>query len=161
MGIDLSDEYGFPRWRGTALVVRGRALVEMGHGDRGLAEIREGVEELRQDGLRLGNSLLFSLLAGACLRREKLDEGLAAADAGLAHCRDTGERLFEAELWRLRGALVERRARPEKRGRGAAIPEAKECFDQARAVARLQGAHMLGQRISRGAVRAAVRRASR
>jgi DNA-binding winged helix-turn-helix (wHTH) protein/tetratricopeptide (TPR) repeat protein len=160
-GIDLSDEYGFPRWRGTALVVRGRALVELGHGNRGLAKIREGVEELRRDGLRLGNSLLFSLLAEACLRREKLDEGLAAADAGLAHCHDTGERLFEAELWRLRGALVERRARPRTRTRGAAIPEAEECFDQARAVARLQGAHMLGQRVSRGAVRAAVRRASR
>jgi hypothetical protein len=142
-------------------VVRGRALVELGHGDRGLVEIREGVDVLRQHGLRLGNSLLLSLLAGACLRLEKLDEGLAAADAGLTHCHDTGERLFEAELLRLRGALIERRARPRKRARGSAIPEAEECFDQARAVARMQGAHMLGQRVSRGAVGAAVRRASR
>jgi DNA-binding winged helix-turn-helix (wHTH) protein len=149
MGIDLADEYGFPRWRGTALVVRGRALVELGQGDRGLVEIREGVEELRQSGLSLGNSLLLSLLAAACLRLEKLDEGLVAAAAGLTHCRDTGERLFETELWRLRGALIERRARPGKRARGAAVLEAEECFDQARAVARTQGAHMLGQRASR------------
>ncbi len=160
--VDLSDEYGFPRWRGTALVIRGRALVEEDDGARGLAEIREGLDALRQTGLRLGDSLLLSLLAGACLRLDFLDEGVAAADAGLAHCRDTAERLFEAEIWRLRGELILRRARTRGQARKAVIPEAEECFENARAVARAQGAHMLEQRVSRGDVGAlALRRASR
>ena len=107
---DLSDEYGFPLWSGTALVIRGRALVEQGEGERGLAEIREGLDVLRRAKIRLAASLWFSLLAEACLRLDRVDEGLAATDAGLVHCRDTAARLFEAELWRLRGELILRGA---------------------------------------------------
>jgi DNA-binding winged helix-turn-helix (wHTH) protein len=160
LGIDLSTEYGFPRWRGTALAARGRALVEQGHGNQGLTEIREGIDELGRAGMRLGNSLLYSLLAGACLRLKKLDEGLAATDAGLAHCRDTADRLFEAELWRLRGACVELSSPRGKEAPAGTIPEAEECFDRARALARAQGAHMLGRRVPPGNVGPAARRAS-
>lgn len=146
--VDLSEDYGFPRWRGTALVIRGRALVEQGDGHRGLAEIREGLDGLRGTGMRLGDSLLFSFFAGACLRLNHVDEGLAAADTGLTHCRDTTERLFEAELWRLRGELLLRRALSTTHARHAVIQDAAECFEKARAVARAQGAPMLEQRAS-------------
>jgi len=160
--LSLSDEYGFPRWRGTVLVIRGRAVVEEGDGARGLAEIREGLDVLRQTGLHLGDSLLLSLLAGACLRMNRLDEGLAAVDAGLTHCREAAERCFEAELWRLRGELMRQRAWPEGQARPAAVPEAEECLERARAVARAQGARMLERR-ARGAHlgTTAARRASR
>jgi DNA-binding winged helix-turn-helix (wHTH) protein len=152
----LADEHGFPRWEGTARVVHGRVRVERGD-DRGLAEIREGMDSLRRSGLRLGNSLLFSFVGSACLRLERLDEGLAAADAGLAHCRDTGERFFEAELWRLRAELIVRCAG----SRTATIPEAEECFDRARAVARAQGAHRLVPRDRRKGARSARARTHR
>jgi len=89
--VDLSEEYGFPRWQGTARVLHGRTLVEQGDGERGLAEIRGGLDELRPTGLRLGNSLLFSVFAGACLRVSHVDEGLATVDTGLTHCRETTE----------------------------------------------------------------------
>ena len=160
--VDLSDEYGFPRWHGSALVLRGRALLEEGDGDRGLAEMREGLDELERTRLRLGNSLLFSFLAAACLRLDRGDEGLGAADAGLTHCRDTGERLFEAELWRLRGELILRRARIKGQARPASGPEAEACYEKARTVARGQGAHMLERRASlRDVGVAALRRVSR
>jgi hypothetical protein len=137
--IELSDEHGFPRWLGTALVCRGRARVEQSDGEAGLAEIREGLALLQRARLRLGFSLLSSFLAGACLRLDRVDEGLAAADTGLQHCRETSERLFESELWRLRGTLLLRRA----------PAEAEECFEKARAVARAQGARMLEKRAGR------------
>jgi DNA-binding winged helix-turn-helix (wHTH) protein len=147
--VDLAEEYGFPRWLGTALVCRGRARVEQGEGDRGLAEIREGLDMLRRARLGIGLSLLFSFLAAACLRLDRVDEGLAATDSGLAYCRDSAGRLFEAELWRLRGELTLRRDRPRTRPRQAAIREAEECFEKARSVARAQGARMLERRASR------------
>src|SRR5262249_43510056 len=127
------------------LVSRGRALVELGEGERALEEIRRGLEILQQAGLRLGNSQLLSFLAAACLRLDRVDEGLAAVDCGLAHCRDTAERLFESELWRLRGELLLRRA-PRWR---AAIRDAEEYQEKARAVARAQGAAMLERRAER------------
>jgi hypothetical protein len=149
--VDLSEEYGFPLWHGTALVSRGRALVEGGEGERGLSEIREGVDVLRRAKRRFSAPLWLSLHAGACLRLDRLDEGLAVVESGLAHCRDTAARLFEAELWRLRGELILRRVR--SRMRDAAIPEAEECFNKARAVARAQGAHMLERRAARRGTR--------
>jgi hypothetical protein len=147
--VDLSEEYGFPRWLGTAHVCRGRALVEEGHGDRGLAEMREGFRRLRDVGMSLGDSLHFSFLAGACLRLRRVDEALAAAEAGLAHCRDTTERVFEAELWRLKGECVLRQVAEQTPNRPIVIQEAEACLARARAVARAQGALMLDRRASR------------
>jgi hypothetical protein len=149
-GAEVSEEYGFPLWQGTALVVRGWGLVEGGERARGLAQIEEGLALRRSKGLRLGNSLLLSLHAGACLRAARIEEGLAAADAGLTHCRETTERCFEAELWRLKGDLVVRRAPARGPTRQVMISEAKECFENARALARAQGAHMLERRVGPG-----------
>ena len=104
---------------------------------------------LRRAKIRLAASLWFSLLAEACLRLDRVDEGLAATDTGLTHCRDTAARLFEAELWRVRGELILRGARSRTRPRPGAIRESEECFEKARAVARAQGAHMLERRASR------------
>ena len=150
-GVELSDEYGFALWQGTALVVRGWVLVEEGQRSRGLAQIEEGLASRRAGSLRLGNSLLLSFHAGACLRAARFEEGLAAADAGLTHCRETTERCFEAELWRLKGELGLRRAPSRGPARQVMISEAKKCFENGRAVARAQGAHMLEQRVSAAA----------
>ena len=145
--IDIGDEFGFLRWRGRGLVIRGRVLVEAGEETRGLAEIRDGLALLRRAGLRLGAPLLFSFSAQACLRLGRLEEGLAATDEGLTHSRDTGARCFEAELWRLRGELLLPRGRLQARPRPGTISEADECFARARAVARAQGARMLERRV--------------
>ncbi|HTY76209.1 MAG TPA: AAA family ATPase [Candidatus Bathyarchaeia archaeon] len=159
--IEIADEYGFPRWRGGALVIRGGALVEQGEGARGLGEIREGLNVLRAVGIRLGDSVQLSILAGACLRMHRVDEGLAAVNEGLAYCRESGERLFESELWRLRGELRRRQGPRGRSTRAAALADAEACFDRARAVARAQGARMLEERAGRPEARVArVRRAA-
>jgi predicted ATPase len=159
---DLSDEYGFARWLGTAQMVRGRVLVEEGDDARGLEEMREGLAALRQAGLRLGESLLISFLAGACLRTDRPDEGLAAVDEGLAYCRETTGRFFEPELWRLRGELILQRAQATASTQPAETQAAEECFEQARAIARSQGAHMLKRRaVRREPAANAVRRKAR
>ena len=157
---DLSEEYGFARWWGTARMVRGRVLVEEGNDAQGLGEMREGLAALRHAGLRLGESLLISFLAGACLRLDRPDEGLVAVDEGLGYCQETGGRFFEAELWRLRGELILQRGRATGALRpGKSDPE--QCFEKARAVARAQGAHMLERRAARreASIRAVRRKA--
>jgi hypothetical protein len=158
-GLAISEEYGFPLWQGTALVSRGRAFVELGDGERGLAEIRQGLEVLKGANLRLGSSLWYSFYADACLRLDRVEEGLVAADTGLTHCRETRARLFEAELWRLRAELLLRPSGGATPSHQPAIREAGHCFEKARAVARAQGARMLERRAARAAPR--VRRTAR
>ena len=143
--LELSDEYELARWRATAQLLRGRAQCETG-GPQGLAEMRQGREALSDSDVRAASSLRLAIFVGGCLRLGQWDEGLAAADAALAHCRDVGEHLFEAELWRLRGALLLGRARTAAPVRPIAVPEAEECYEKARSVARAQGAHMLERR---------------
>jgi len=144
--IALAEEYGFPRWRGRALVIHGRALVEEAQGAQGLAEIREGLDGLRRSGLRLGSSVLLSMYAQACLRTRQLDEGLAAVQAGLEHCRETTERLFEPELWRLRAEILSRRGRGRGPSRRRGADDAEACRDRALTMARARGAQMLARR---------------
>ncbi|HYB40629.1 MAG TPA: hypothetical protein VEL75_02605, partial [Candidatus Methylomirabilis sp.] len=149
LALELAEEYGFPLWHGLALVVHGRALVELGEEAAGLVQIKEGLELRRSRRLVLGNSLLLSFFAGACLRADRVEEGLAAANAGLTHCRESDERCFEAELWRLKSALITRRAPLRGQARQAVLSEAEQCLDGARAVARAQGAQVFEQRLLR------------
>jgi DNA-binding winged helix-turn-helix (wHTH) protein/tetratricopeptide (TPR) repeat protein len=159
--LALADEYGFPRWQGRALVIRGRALVGEGKAAAGLGEINEGLDLLRRTGLRLGSSLLLSLHADAAREAGRFDEGLSAATAGLAHCEDTGERLFEAELWRLRGEIHARRGGGRARARIGDAAEAEACRARARTIARAQSARMIEKRATARPIASAPRRASR
>ena len=159
--LALADEYGFPRWQGRALVIRGRALVGEGKAAAGLGEINEGLDLLRRTGLRLGYSLLLSLHADAAREAGRFDEGLSAAAAGLAHCEDTGERLFEAELWRLRGEIHARRGGGRARARNGDAAEAEACLARARTIARAQSARMIEKRATARPIASAPRRASR
>jgi predicted ATPase len=45
-------------------------------------------------------------LAECCLEAKQVSKGLAATERGLSVAERTGERLFEAELFRLRGELL-------------------------------------------------------
>jgi predicted ATPase len=60
-------------------------------------------------------------------------QALQQVDDALARVRSTGERLFESDLNRLRGDLLLASAQPD---------QAEECFHQAIALARDQGARM-------------------
>jgi hypothetical protein len=115
-----------------------------------LDEMSAGLDVLRANGLRLGLPMRLGLLAGACLRIGDVEAGLAAADAALSQCRDSGGRFFEAEIWRLRGELLLlRRGGTEGPARSALIVEADDCFTKARRIARAQGARALERRVDR------------
>jgi DNA-binding winged helix-turn-helix (wHTH) protein len=137
--LAISENYDFARGTGSALVCRGRALVALGQVERGMSEMQAGVALLRRTGTLLGLSLLTSLQADACLETSQWTDGLQAADEGLAHCRDTGERLFESALWRARGELLLSAAREHFVD---LRDEAAQCLDQALTIARTQGARL-------------------
>jgi DNA-binding winged helix-turn-helix (wHTH) protein len=145
--FDVARHHGFPRWMGTALICRGRALVARHEPERGLLDIRNGHRLLRDTGVRLGASLLWSLTAGAFLQTRNWSEGLHAVEEGLAHCHDTTERLFESSLWRLKGELLTVRGRDDRRsgGPGASFDDADRCIARALTIARDRGAIALAR----------------
>jgi tetratricopeptide (TPR) repeat protein len=146
--IETSTIHAFARELGAALVCRGRALAGDADVERGRREIREGLQMLQRIGLPLGSSLLFALQASACSDNTSCAEGLSAVEQGLAVCRDAHERLFESELWRLKGDLLLKRghadpATPTGADNGR---EAAECLARAVASARSVGARALEDR---------------
>ncbi len=61
-----------------------------------------------------------------------MEDGLALLDQGFAIQEETGERTYEAEMYRCRGELL--------RQRGSDHGQAETCFQRALQVARQQGA---------------------
>ena len=79
----------------------------------------------------------YALLADSLVLTAAGEEGLRVLDEALTMTEATGERCYQAELYRLKG---ERLAR--EKGRDAA-QAAEHCFEQALAVARRQQARSL------------------
>ena len=79
----------------------------------------------------------LALLAEALGRAGRVGEGLGVLDEAERLARRTGERLYEAEVHRLRGELQLARSEPVA---------AEECFEKAGAVARSQRAASLALR---------------
>ena len=79
--------------------------------------------------------LHYATTAEARLARGETRQGLAALDEGLACSAATSQAFFDAELWRLRAALL--------RQEGAAETEAESALSRALDIARRQGAKSL------------------
>jgi predicted ATPase len=81
----------------------------------------------------VGQSWYLTVLAEAYGQVGQTAEGLAVLARALAAAHDTEERIYEAELYRLKGDLLLRDAAPD-------AEQAEACFEQALDVARRQQA---------------------
>jgi len=123
----LSGEQGFAFRLAQATILRGRALVERGQEEVGIAQIRQGLAAERAGGLATAASL--DLLAEALSKVGRIEEGLKI----LAADNTTGQGKWVAEMDRLQGELLLRQTVPE-------VAQAEACFQQALARARRQQA---------------------
>jgi predicted ATPase len=129
---------------------RGWALAEQGQ-EEGIGQMQQGITAFRATGTLTLSSFL-GLLAESCGRVGRTGEGLTAVAEALALVDQTGERFWEAELYRLKGTLtlqskiqgpkfkVEESPESEVRSRES---EAEEYFQKAIAVAKKQQAKSL------------------
>ncbi len=104
--MTLAAEQGFVDWRAQATVLRGWALAEQGHGEEGIAQIRQGLTAYQATGAELGRPLFLGLLADAYGKTGRAEEGLTAVTEALAAAHKNGQRLWEAWLYRLKGELT-------------------------------------------------------
>jgi len=103
--IALSSEQGFPYWLAWGTFLRGWALAEQGHVKEGLAQMHQGLTTYRVMGTKIGEPYWLALLAEAYGKAGQFEEGLRVLDEALVTVEKSGERWWEAELYRLKGQL--------------------------------------------------------
>jgi predicted ATPase len=161
--MTLSTEQGFPQWLAMGTILQGGALAEQGQGEEGIALIRQGLAAHRATGTEVQRTYFLALLAEAYGKVGQAEEGLRVLAEALTQMDNTGERWYEAELYRLRGELLlaqeiksqkakgksqksERETNPQSltpNPQGEVEQEAGECFLKAIDIARDQQAKSL------------------
>ena len=101
----LSSEQGFPVWMASGIFLKGVMLVEQGQGEAGIAQMCQGLAAYRVLGA-VGRTSNLARLAAAYAKVGQVEEGLATVAEALAFVDKTEERVYEAELHRLRGELT-------------------------------------------------------
>jgi len=148
-------------------ILQGWALAELGQREEGIAQILNGAATRHAIGSALGRTRDLALLAEEYGKVGKAEEGLASLAEAFTHAEKSGERFYEAELYRLKGELLlnaergmQNAERKTKTTRRASSPihrsafivqravEAEACFRTAIAVARRQRAKSLELRAS-------------
>jgi predicted ATPase len=138
--INLATEYEFPYGLGVGTVMQGWMLVEQRQGKEGVALLHQGLEALRASGAKLWWPYLLSLFAEAYRREGQAQEGLTVVTEALTTVHETGQHLFAAELYRLKGALA---LQSKVQGPESKVAEAEECFLKAIDIAQRQQAKSL------------------
>jgi predicted ATPase/class 3 adenylate cyclase len=134
--VALSAEHGFTHWLAQATITRGWAMAEQGHGEEGIAQIREGLALFRAIGNEALRPHALCLLAEACKETRRFDDGLNALTEAMAAAEEHGIRHYEAEMHRLKGELLLSQDHSKAK-------EAQNCFQGAIEIARNQSAKSL------------------
>jgi predicted ATPase len=131
--LAITTEQGLGQPMGALTLARGEALAAQGQGEAGIVQMHQGLATIRATGQRLALSAHLARLAEACGHSGQAEEGLRLLAEALVHVNHTGERYYEAEVYRLKGELLLRQAVLDS-------PQAETCFQQALAIARRQQA---------------------
>jgi predicted ATPase len=112
-----------------------------GQEEEGIQQIQQGMATDRAIGAEVWWPYHLALLADAYGKTGQIEEGLTALAEALDAVDRTGERWYEAELYRLKGTLTLQSQVPGPRSKVEA--EAEACFQKAIDIARKQQAKSL------------------
>jgi predicted ATPase len=132
--LKLAKEQQLAFFVGHATVLQGWARVRHGNGEQAIADIRSGIAAYRATGAELESSCWLALLSEACAMNDIIEDSLAALTEALDLVATTGVRFYHAELLRLKGELLLKRAEPN---------EAEASFREAIRVSSAQHAKLL------------------
>ncbi|HEY0320583.1 MAG TPA: AAA family ATPase [Pyrinomonadaceae bacterium] len=148
----VSSEHGLAMYQGMATVMRGWVLVKQGRHEEAIEQMRQGLAALQATGTELLRPHFLGLLAEALGKNDQAEEGLSLLKEALAVAHRSGERYYEAELYRIKGEVllmqatdrgVKRAARGGKEvveAEPTAGAQAEACFNQSIKIAQKQKA---------------------
>ena len=127
--LALARAQGLPFWEAGGLIWLGWAEVAQGQGNAGLTHLCQGLAAWQDTGSALAQPQYQALLAEAYGHVGQPDTGLTVLTETLKVVARTGDRIWEAELYRLKGQLLLAGSRDHGR-------EAEKCLYQALDLAR-------------------------
>jgi predicted ATPase len=104
--LEISQAHSLVLYHAMAIVVQGWTFTEQGRVREGIDRMREGLAALDATGTLLVRPHFLALLAEALAKVNQNEEALSLVDEAIATVNNTGERYYEAELYRLRGELL-------------------------------------------------------
>lgn len=140
----LCRAHGIAQEQQWAVPLRGRARVELGDAEEGLAELALGLEAHTITRSALLRPYYFILYAGALLRARRFDTAQAALDEARAVAEATHQHAYDSEHRRLQAEVYLARENQ--------LP-CEQAFKESLSIARQQGARWLELRAARGYAR--------
>jgi predicted ATPase len=104
--MTLSADQGFPHFLALETVHLGWVLAKRGQREEGITQMRQGMAALAAAEAEARRSWILALLAEAYGEVGDIEEGLTVLAEALATVDKTGERVGEAELYRVKGELL-------------------------------------------------------
>jgi predicted ATPase len=101
-----ADEHGLPYYAGIGAIMRGWVRAMRGEVDQGVADMRAGLAVHDSQETRQQRAYFLAVMAEALCEHGRIEEGLAALDEALDCVNRTGERYYEAEIYRLQAELL-------------------------------------------------------
>lgn len=138
--LRLSSEFAAPYYGAWASILAAYAKACDRPRAELIAELDDAIERFTSTGARLRLPYYRALLADICLRAHEPERGLREIEHGLAAARENNERWWDAELHRLRGALLI--------ARGAGASEGDAAYRRALQIASAQKAKSLELRVA-------------
>jgi predicted ATPase len=127
------EEHGLTLLSAIVIGMRGVAMIERGRYEEGIAQVQNRLAETLAAGARIGRTDNLNILAGALGELDRFDDGLSALAESLFLADRNGERIAEAEIYRIKGELLLRQNESD-------AVEAETCFREAIEIARNQNA---------------------
>jgi predicted ATPase/class 3 adenylate cyclase len=141
--LALSKEHGFRQWRSLAHAIRGICVTLVDPSPSALDEVQRAFDEYGGSGYQLGITALYVLLCPALLFSHKYGAAADLIEQGLETVDRNSERMFEAELYRLKARVL------LVRGAADAGMEAQSLLEKALDTARRQDVKALELRAAK------------
>jgi predicted ATPase len=139
--LRLAKERGFPVWLAVGSILCGWALAQQGQAQEGIEQMHQGLLAFRTTGAEITRPYFLALLVEAHGIIGQPEAGLTALAEALTQVDTTGERVYESELYRLKGELLLQQSADNQ-------VEAEACYHKALDIARAQQAKSFELRIA-------------
>jgi len=132
--VALAEEYALGDWPNYATTHNALNLAYQEPTEAAIKRAKQAIESLRAKGVMLSTTRLLARLGEVFGLAGRCAEGLATIAEALALVEGTGERFYEAEIWRIKGELLLKAAASNSQA------EAESCYHRAIEIARQQSA---------------------